>query len=591
MFKALRDKLKGALKKFTKDVEEASEVVEELARPDDTEEISSVAGGKKESNKIEISKVIPNEAEKVISVPEKESDKSEEKKGFFGKIKSMFSKEEKEQAQEIFSEDTKKKKTETAEISDEIEGLSDKKEESSEEKEEDDEVLEEYITDLEEKPTLGVDANERTDEEEPEKESKHEISEETERKPVKPKKTEEDIEEEKRRAKEAREKSATDMIARALAEIKKSEEAKAGKEEIKAAEEKKDEEERKRQLEETRAGEEAEEAKAAKEIIPVLKEVEEPKEEVKELKEEIEESKEEKRGFFSRITDIVTKTTLSEKKFEELFWELEIALLENNAAVEVIEKIKEDLKSKLVGTPIRRGKLEEGIIETLGISIKGLFEVEPINIIELTEKKKKETNEPLVIAFIGVNGSGKTTTIAKIARLFQNHKLKPVVAAADTFRAAAIQQMESHTTKLGVKLIKHDYGSDPAAVAFDAVKFAKQKGFDAVLIDTAGRLHSNVNLMDEMKKIIRVSKPDLKIFIGEAITGNDCVEQAKKFNEAVGIDGVILCKADVDDKGGAAISVSYVTGKPILYLGMGQGYDDLKEFDKKIVLDSLELDR
>ena len=206
-----------------------------------------------------------------------------------------------------------------------------------------------------------------------------------------------------------------------------------------------------------------------------------------------------------------------------------------------------------------------------------------------TEEKKK-AGEPLIISFIGVNGSGKTTTIAKVARLFQNYKLKPVIAAADTFRAAAIQQIEAHALKLGVKLIKHDYGSDPAAVAFDAVKFAKQKAMDVVLIDTAGRLHSNINLMDEMKKIMRVAKPDLKLFIGEAITGNDCVEQAKEFNEAVGIDGVILCKADVDDKGGAAISVSHVTGKPILYLGIGQGYDDLKEFDKSIVLDSLELE-
>jgi fused signal recognition particle receptor len=143
---------------------------------------------------------------------------------------------------------------------------------------------------------------------------------------------------------------------------------------------------------------------------------------------------------------------------------------------------------------------------------------------------------------------------------------------------------------LGVKLIKHDYGSDPAAVAFDGIKYAEAKGIDVVLVDTAGRLHSNVNLMDEMKKIIRVAKPDMKIFIGESITGNDCVEQAKQFNEAIGIDGIVLSKADVDEKGGAAISVSYVTGRPILFIGTGQTYDALQRFEKGIVLSNLGLE-
>ncbi|MBI2650794.1 signal recognition particle-docking protein FtsY, partial [Candidatus Woesearchaeota archaeon] len=143
--------------------------------------------------------------------------------------------------------------------------------------------------------------------------------------------------------------------------------------------------------------------------------------------------------------------------------------------------------------------------------------------------------------------------------------------------------------KLGIKMIKHDYGSDPAAVAFDAIKHAKAKSIDAVLIDTAGRMHSNVNLLDEMKKIIRVAKPDLKIFVGESITGNDCIEQAKTFNESVGIDGIILAKADIDEKGGAAVSVSYVTKKPILFLGIGQKYTDLQEFDSEVIIKNLGL--
>ena len=203
--------------------------------------------------------------------------------------------------------------------------------------------------------------------------------------------------------------------------------------------------------------------------------------------------------------------------------------------------------------------------------------------------EKIKQKKPFVICFVGINGSGKTTTIAKIAKLLLNKKFTVVLAAADTFRAAAIDQLQLHANKLGVKLIKHNYGSDPAAVAFDAVKHAQAKGVDVVLIDTAGRMHSNENLIDEMKKIVRVAKPDLKIFVGESITGNDCVEQAKQFNEAIGIDAIILAKADVDEKGGAAISVSYVTQKPIVYIGTGQDYEDLKEFDQKMVINSLGL--
>ncbi|MBT7930599.1 signal recognition particle-docking protein FtsY [Candidatus Woesearchaeota archaeon] len=310
------------------------------------------------------------------------------------------------------------------------------------------------------------------------------------------------------------------------------------------------------------------------------KKKEEPKEE--ELPEEPVEEKEDS-SIFGKLKDVVTKKAVSEEKFEELFFDLEVAMLENNVALEVIEKIKEDLKKELVDTKVLRGQIQEIIANTLSNSIAELFKVEPIDVIE----KIKESKDPFVIAFIGINGSGKTTTIGKFAKLCQNNGLKPVMAAADTFRAAAIQQLEEHAKRLDVKMIKHDYGSDPAAVGFDAIKFAKAKGYDVVLIDTAGRLHSNANLMDEMKKIIRVCTPDMKLFIGESITGNDCVEQATKFNEAVGIDGIILSKVDVDDKGGAAISVSHVTGKPILYIGTGQDYEDMKKFDKNIILDNL----
>ncbi len=267
-----------------------------------------------------------------------------------------------------------------------------------------------------------------------------------------------------------------------------------------------------------------------------------------------------------------------------MFWDLELALLENNAAVEVIEKIKTDLKAELVEKPIPRGKVEEKIVGSLRQSITDLFPVEPPDLLRVVKQKK-----PYVICFVGINGSGKTTSIAKVAHLLKQNGFSVVLAAADTFRAAAIDQLQLHADKLGVKLIRHDYGSDPAAVAFDAIKHAEANKKDVVLIDTAGRLHSNINLMDEMKKIIRVAKPDLKLFIGESITGNDCVEQARQFDEAVGIDGIILSKADVDEKGGAAISVSYITKKPILYLGVGQEYADLQAFDKDKLVASIGL--
>ncbi|MFH0978367.1 MAG: signal recognition particle-docking protein FtsY [Candidatus Woesearchaeota archaeon] len=294
---------------------------------------------------------------------------------------------------------------------------------------------------------------------------------------------------------------------------------------------------------------------------------------------------EEAKGIFQKLKEKVQTVSITEDKFNEMFWDLEVVLLENNVAVEVIDKMKQDLKGQIVDKPIRRGSIEDTITKSLTRSVEDLFkEFKPTDLVESAKKKK-----PYVICFVGVNGSGKTTTIAKVAYLFKQHSLSVVIAAADTFRAAAIDQLEVHADKLGVRLIKHDYGSDAAAVAFDAIKHAESKNKDVVLIDTAGRLHSNANLMDEMKKVVRVAKPDMVIFVGESITGNDCVEQARMFNEAVHLDGIILSKADIDEKGGAAISISYVTNKPILYIGTGQEYQDLKKFDPSIVIESLGL--
>ncbi|MGM5488114.1 MAG: signal recognition particle-docking protein FtsY [Nanobdellota archaeon] len=320
-------------------------------------------------------------------------------------------------------------------------------------------------------------------------------------------------------------------------------------------------------------------AKQASQIPEAPKPLEEQK-----TSPEAKEAEQPKQGFFSKIRQSIVTKKITEAQFEDLFWELEITMLENNVAVEVIEKIKDDLKRELVDNPIPRNRIEATILATLKRSIEEILDQNTFDI--FTEMKKKK---PYVICFIGVNGSGKTTTIAKFAHMLQENNKSVVLAAADTFRAAAIDQLAQHAKNLNTKIIKHDYGHDSAAVAYDAVKHAEAKDRDVVLIDTAGRLHSNKNLLDELKKVIKVSKPDIKLFVGESITGNDCVEQAKEFNEAVGIDGIILSKADIDEKGGAAISVSYVTGKPILFMGNGQEYDDLEVFRKEKLLESLNL--
>lgn len=273
---------------------------------------------------------------------------------------------------------------------------------------------------------------------------------------------------------------------------------------------------------------------------------------------------------------------LTKEKFEEIFEELELILLQNNVAYEVVEKIKDSLKNQLVGE-----NTKTNINEALENSIKEILIDSPDFIEKLKEKLKEKS--PIVILFAGINGSGKTTTIAKVANLLQKNKFKICLAAADTFRAAAIQQLEEHAKKLKAPLIKKDYGSDPASVGFDAINYAKKNKIDIVLIDTAGRMQNRDSLMREMEKISRVNQPDIKFFIGESITGNDATEQAKAFNDTIGLDGIILSKADVDEKGGTAISVSHVTQKPIYFLGVGQEYKDLEKFSKEKIIKQLGL--
>ncbi len=308
-------------------------------------------------------------------------------------------------------------------------------------------------------------------------------------------------------------------------------------------------------------------------------------EKAEEEKEEVKEEEKEKKGFFEKFGEVFTTKTLSEDKFEAIFNELEMAMLENNVALSVIEKIKKDMGDKLVNQKLKRGQIEETIESSLKESIEGLLH-EKADFLKKIKDVLKE-KRPCVICFFGINGSGKTTTIAKLASLLKKNNFSCVLAAADTFRAAAIDQLQKHGDKLGIKVIKQDYGADAAAVAFDAIEHAKAHKIDVVLIDTAGRSHSNANLMDELAKIMRVTKPDIKVFVGDSLTGNDMVEQAEIYTEKTGIDGIVLAKADVDEKGGAIISISYVTRKPIYYLGVGQNYDDLEKFDEKKIMKNL----
>ena len=297
-----------------------------------------------------------------------------------------------------------------------------------------------------------------------------------------------------------------------------------------------------------------------------------------------EEDKKEKSGGF---LSFIKEKSISEEDVEDILFELELGLLEADVAMDVSSVVVESVKNDLVGQKIKRSSdIEEYTYQALKNAVAKIIDIDGKSMTELLEEKVAQ-GEPLVVMLVGINGTGKTTTIGKLSNYYLKKGYTPVIAASDTFRAGAIEQVQYHADKLGVKLIKHEKGSDPAAVAFDAVQHAKAKGKELVLIDTAGRMQTNTNLMDEMKKIRRVSKPDLVVFVGDALTGNDATEQARKFNEAIDIDGVILTKADADSKGGAALSIGYIIKKPILFLGMGQSYDDIKEYDADWMLEQI----
>ncbi|MEX2705514.1 MAG: signal recognition particle-docking protein FtsY [Candidatus Freyrarchaeum guaymaensis] len=282
----------------------------------------------------------------------------------------------------------------------------------------------------------------------------------------------------------------------------------------------------------------------------------------------------------SKVVEKLSTKELTEKNLDDVLWDLQLILIQNDVSVKVAKQIADDVKKELIGEKI--GRFEnprERVNEALKNAIfRVLTSGQAIDIFRMAEEKKAE-RKPLTIVVVGINGTGKTTTIAKLAYAFQKKGFKCVLAAADTFRAGSIEQIEKHAKNLGVRVIKHDYRSDAAAVAFDAVRHAEARNINVVLIDTAGRMQTNVNLLDEMKKIVRVVNPDIKIFVGDALTGNDAVEQAEKFNEAIQFDASILAKVDADIKGGVALSIAYATKKPIIFVGTGQKYDDLEPFN------------
>ncbi len=289
----------------------------------------------------------------------------------------------------------------------------------------------------------------------------------------------------------------------------------------------------------------------------------------------------------SSVGEKIVYRELKESDIREALDELLMMLVEADVAFEVAEEIVEHVKNSLVGRKIRRGEdIDKIVREAVRTKLLEILDVPRKDIIE-EASKRSDMGRPLVIIFLGVNGVGKTTTIAKLAYKLKKAGITPVLAAADTFRAGAQEQLEEHAKRIGVPVITGRYGSDPASIAHDAISYAESRGFKVVLVDTAGRMHVDYDLMGELKKIVRVSKPDMKILVVDALTGNDAVEQARMFNEGVGVDGAILTKADADTKGGTAISVVYTIRKPILYLGVGQGYDDLEEFDPRKYVETI----
>ncbi len=275
---------------------------------------------------------------------------------------------------------------------------------------------------------------------------------------------------------------------------------------------------------------------------------------------------------------------LKEADVLELLSELELSLLEadvsQKTAEEFVQRIKQELLSKKIPKTVDLQEFLRGEIKKILFELTQTDEIDFLSLV-------KDSKKPFKVLFLGPNGAGKTTTIAKLTKLLKDNGFSSIWAASDTFRAASIEQLEEHAKRLNVRVIKHKYGSDPAAVAFDAVKAAENSNIDVVMIDTAGRQETNRNLIEELKKIERVIKPDLKLFVGEAFAGRNLVKQAREFDSALSVDAFILTKIDTDPKGGTTLSILYELKKPILFLGIGQNYSDIVPFSQEFIIERI----
>ena len=286
-----------------------------------------------------------------------------------------------------------------------------------------------------------------------------------------------------------------------------------------------------------------------------------------------------KSGFKGLVTKVTT-TELKAENLSSILSDFKMTLAENDVAFPVADRICDELEKRLVGVQVKRLEDRKKIVEEnlRQVLLEVMLTNNKIDLLKKVEEKRKN-GEPFVLLFVGINGTGKTTTIAKVAKFLRDKGYSVVLACSDTYRAGSIEQLEEHAKRLGMRIITHKYGADPAAVAYDAISHAKAHGINVVLIDTAGRMQTNQNLMNELAKVKRVVQPDLTVLTLDSLIGNDAVMQAEEFHKCIGVDATILTKVDADVKGGSALSVTYVTQKPILFIGVGQEYKDLEVFD------------
>ena len=273
---------------------------------------------------------------------------------------------------------------------------------------------------------------------------------------------------------------------------------------------------------------------------------------------------------------------------DNLIEELEWVLLESDISSDAVTAVTAALRANLVGARLRRGADLAKVLEAaLKRALRNILAAGYWDFDATVQSFVDSGDTPVVIMLVGVNGTGKTTTAAKIARRLLDQNLSVVAAAGDTFRAGAIQQLETHCENLGIRCISSQRGGDTAAIARDAIDSAKAKNIDVVLVDTAGRMQNKANLMNELNKVRRVANPHLTLFVGDSLAGNDAVEQARMFQEIMKFDGAVLTKIDTDAKGGAGLSIAFSTGRPIVFAGVGQGYHDLKQFDPDWLLEQM----